>query len=184
MINEQLKFSIHYDFGLRTIKAVLLYAGLLKLRAMSVKSEDSIILKESRATLREYLEKFREKPEESFSMSPKGKPIVVSNEASPVKSTGGSTPHGRRGKRREKVESNYMLEHKVGEKVKIDMTNQVSSAKVKVRPEFELKIDDSVLGDTPPRTKESLVSTLKDHKNAHPAPASAREGEKEQAKKR
>ena len=33
LINEQLKFCAHYDFGLRTIKAVLIYAGQLKIRS-------------------------------------------------------------------------------------------------------------------------------------------------------
>ena len=32
----------HYDFGLRTIKSVLIYAGEVKLRCMKVKSKANI----------------------------------------------------------------------------------------------------------------------------------------------
>ena len=39
LIQEQLRFEQHYDFGLRTIKHVLSYAGEVKLRCMKVKTK-------------------------------------------------------------------------------------------------------------------------------------------------
>ena len=36
LLNEQLKFCAHYDFGLRTIKAILVNAGKMKLRSINV----------------------------------------------------------------------------------------------------------------------------------------------------
>jgi dynein heavy chain len=42
LINEQLKYEQHYDFGLRTIKSVLVYAGIIKLRVMNVKNRLNI----------------------------------------------------------------------------------------------------------------------------------------------
>lgn len=36
LLNEQLKFQIHYDFGLRSIKTILVNAGKMKLRAINV----------------------------------------------------------------------------------------------------------------------------------------------------
>ena len=41
LIAEQLKFCPHYDFGLRTIKSVLVYAGHLKIRSQKVPSAES-----------------------------------------------------------------------------------------------------------------------------------------------
>ena len=41
LIAEQLKFCPHYDFGLRTIKSVLVYAGHLKIRSQKVPSPES-----------------------------------------------------------------------------------------------------------------------------------------------
>ena len=38
LIQEQLRFEQHYDFGLRTVKQVLAYAGEVKLRCMRVKT--------------------------------------------------------------------------------------------------------------------------------------------------
>ena len=38
IFNEALKYVQHYDFGLRTIKSVLVYAGVIKLRVINVKS--------------------------------------------------------------------------------------------------------------------------------------------------
>ena len=42
LFQEQLKFEKHYDFGLRTVKTVLVYAGQIKLRAMKVKSKEHL----------------------------------------------------------------------------------------------------------------------------------------------
>lgn len=36
ILTEQLKFCSHYDFGLRSIKTILVNAGNMKLRAISV----------------------------------------------------------------------------------------------------------------------------------------------------
>ena len=38
MIQQQLQGEQHYDFGLRTVKQVLMYAGQLKLGSIKVKS--------------------------------------------------------------------------------------------------------------------------------------------------
>ena len=44
MISEQLSGYSHYDFGLRTIKMVLLNAGNLKLRALNVDTAEKLKL--------------------------------------------------------------------------------------------------------------------------------------------
>ena len=40
LIQEQLRFEQHYDYGLRTIKQVLVYAGEVKLRCTRVKTKE------------------------------------------------------------------------------------------------------------------------------------------------
>ena len=55
LINEQLKFTQHYDFGLRTVKTVLIYAGEVKLRVMKVKSRGNINKELADSRLSEHL---------------------------------------------------------------------------------------------------------------------------------
>mgnify|MGYP001626862921 CR=1 FL=1 len=40
MLNEQLKFCPHYDFGLRTIKTILVAAGKMKLMSIGIKNNE------------------------------------------------------------------------------------------------------------------------------------------------
>ena len=42
LLQEQLRFERHYDFGLRCIKQVLIYAGSIKLRSAKVASKANI----------------------------------------------------------------------------------------------------------------------------------------------
>ena len=55
LIQEQLKFEKHYDFGLRTVKSVLIYAGELKLRCMKVKTKAIIDAEKSNELLLDHL---------------------------------------------------------------------------------------------------------------------------------
>ena len=54
-LNEQLKFCAHYDFGLRTIKTILIAAGKMKLRSICVKSAEQIAMENAEKQLHEYL---------------------------------------------------------------------------------------------------------------------------------
>lgn len=56
LINEHLRFEQHYDFGLRTIKSVLIYAGEVKLRCMKVKTRADIESGNSDAKLTNHLD--------------------------------------------------------------------------------------------------------------------------------
>ena len=42
LTNDQLKFQVHYDFGLRTIKTILLQAGKMKLRSINVPTPENV----------------------------------------------------------------------------------------------------------------------------------------------
>ena len=42
LLNETLKFQLHYDFGLRAIKTMLTNAGRMKLRAINVRTPDEL----------------------------------------------------------------------------------------------------------------------------------------------
>ena len=55
LISEQLKGHTHYDFGLRTIKTVLLNAGQLKLKALSVNSTEKIKVKTANEQIDAYI---------------------------------------------------------------------------------------------------------------------------------
>ena len=44
LLNDHLKFCEHYDFGLRTIKAILVNAGKMKLRSINVKTSEELSL--------------------------------------------------------------------------------------------------------------------------------------------
>ena len=47
MIQEQLQGEQHYDFGLRTVKQVLIFAGELKLRCIKVRSRNFLEAEEN-----------------------------------------------------------------------------------------------------------------------------------------
>ena len=47
VLNDQLKFQIHYDFGLRSIKTILLQAGKMKLRSINVPTSEKIQMENS-----------------------------------------------------------------------------------------------------------------------------------------
>ena len=53
-----MKFNKHYDFGLRTIKAVLLHARMLKLRSKNVKSQEVFALRHAREEIATHLATF------------------------------------------------------------------------------------------------------------------------------
>lgn len=53
-LNDQLKFCSHYDFGLRTIKTILITAGQMKLRAISVKTEERIRMDQADHAIQNY----------------------------------------------------------------------------------------------------------------------------------
>ena len=56
LINEQLKFCAHYDFGLRTIKAVLVHAGQLKIRSQKVPAPEEQAVKKATIRLIRYID--------------------------------------------------------------------------------------------------------------------------------
>ena len=51
LLNDQLKFQIHYDFGLRTIKTILVQAGRMKLRSINVPTQDNMTMVKSLSTI-------------------------------------------------------------------------------------------------------------------------------------
>ena len=55
LISEQLKGHTHYDFGLRTIKTVLLNAGQLKLKALNVNSIEKLKMKAANEQIDVYI---------------------------------------------------------------------------------------------------------------------------------
>lgn len=50
-----MRFEQHYDFGLRTIKSVLVYAGEVKLRCMKVKTRGNIDAEKAAKRLDDHL---------------------------------------------------------------------------------------------------------------------------------
>lgn len=55
LIKEQLRFCRHYDFGLRMMKSVLIYAGHVKLRVMKVRNTNSLKLMQATTALAHHL---------------------------------------------------------------------------------------------------------------------------------
>ena len=55
MIQQQLRGEEHYDFGLRTVKQVLIHAGELKLRCIKVKTKANIEADAAAGALQDYL---------------------------------------------------------------------------------------------------------------------------------
>ena len=55
ILSEQLKFCSHYDFGLRQIKTILVSAGNMKLRAISVQTKEELAMEKALISLGEYM---------------------------------------------------------------------------------------------------------------------------------
>lgn len=47
LLNEQLKYCAHYDFGLRAIKSILMAAGRMKLRSINIRTNEEIAMQKA-----------------------------------------------------------------------------------------------------------------------------------------
>ena len=59
LLCEQLKYCSHYDFGLRTLKAILVAAGKMKLRAVRVLSNEELALNQANEHFADHLGNMR-----------------------------------------------------------------------------------------------------------------------------
>ena len=55
LLNEQLKYCAHYDFGLRAIKCILVSAGKMKLRAICVQTDEELAMKKADNAIHEHM---------------------------------------------------------------------------------------------------------------------------------
>ncbi len=59
MLNEQLKFCPHYDFGLRTIKTILVAAGKMKLMSIGIKNNEQVQAIKAEGAISDYMNAVR-----------------------------------------------------------------------------------------------------------------------------
>jgi len=55
IMNDQLKFCAHYDFGLRSIKAILTQAGKMKLKSINVPTAEEIQMDQAMQATQDHL---------------------------------------------------------------------------------------------------------------------------------
>ena len=55
LLDDHLKYCAHYDFGLRTIKSILVNAGKMKLRSINVQTSEELAVEKADAAIMDHM---------------------------------------------------------------------------------------------------------------------------------